>query len=172
LDYTLKVTPNETARERLKTLRPRFPSYHSRESEYPADLLFERLRALDPNSGDYAVFGSGPLAIRGLIDRVGDLDIICRGAVWGRVKTLGTTIMYGENEVVDLGTGLTFGTSWGYGDFDVDQLIDDAETIEGLEFVRLGAVVEFKRIASRPKDLEHLRLMEDNGLLGAEDKGL
>lgn len=145
-------------------MRPKFPTYHDAHIDYPADLLFDRLRALRLIPGEYAVFGSGPLAIRGLITTVEDLDVIVRGDTWRRVEDLGTVVMYGDDETVDLGTGLSFGRSWGYGDFDINALIDDAETIAGLPFVRLEAVIEFKRIAGRPKDLEHLRILEVAGL--------
>jgi hypothetical protein len=134
------------------------------EVEYPADLLFDRLRALELTPGEYAVFGSGPIAVRGLIDTVRDLDVIVRGKTWQQVKALGVVVMQGEDETVDLGTGLTFGRSWGYGVFDIGELIDDAEIIEGLPFVRLDAVIEFKKIADRPKDREHLRLLRESGL--------
>ena len=116
-------------------------------------------------SGSYAVFGSGPLAARGLIDEVGDLDVIVNDPTWDRVKHLGTIMRYGDDEVADLGNGLTFGRSWAYGDFDIAQLIDDAERIDGLPFVRSEAVVEYKRIAGRPKDLRHIEIMERAGLI-------
>ncbi len=134
-------------------------------SGYRPELLFDRLRMLDLPIGQYAVFGSGPLAVRGLLDELGDLDVICRGPTWEMVRQLGKVVMQGEDETIDLGNGLTFGTSWAYGDFDIDALIDDAEFIKGLPFVQLDAVVEFKRLAGRDKDLEHISLMEESGLL-------
>lgn len=145
-------------------MRPKTPADHNPPIDYPADLLFDRLRALRLTSGEYAVFGSGPLAIRGLIEKVQDLDVIVRGDTWRRVVALGTVVMKGDDETVDLGTGLTFGRSWGYGDFDIDRLIDEAEVIADLPFVRLEAVIEFKQVAGRPKDLEHLRILDEAGL--------
>lgn len=145
--------------------RTGFPFYISKPDGYPANLLFERLRNLNLPRGQYAVFGSGPLAIRGLIKRVGDLDVLVRDQAWNLVVPLGRIVRYGSDETIDLDTGLTFGRSWAYGDFDIDRLIDEAEWIEGLPFVTLDAVVEFKRIAGRPKDLEHLRLLEGAGLI-------
>lgn len=130
-----------------------------------ARVLFDRLRKLDLPIGDFAVFGSGPLAIRGLIDEVGDLDVITRGAAWEAVKDLGSVVMYGDDMTVDLENGLTFGRSWDFGAFDIDQLITEAEMIEGLPFVRLSAVYEYKRLADRPKDLGHIALMRANGLI-------
>jgi hypothetical protein len=135
------------------------------EVEFPAELLFDRLRALELTPGEYAVFGSGPIAVRGLIDTVRDLDVIVRGQTWQQVRALGVVVMKGKDETVDLGNGLTFGTSWGYGDFDIEKLIDDAEVIEHLPFVTLDAVVEFKKIADRPKDRVHLRLLQVAGLV-------
>ena len=114
--------------------------------------------------GTYAVFGSGPLAAHGLIDGVGDLDVIVRDDAWDRVKALGTIVMHGNDAVVDLGNGLTFGRSWACGDIDVAQLIEGVETIDGLPFVQLEAVVAYKRIAGRPKDLRHIALMKKAGL--------
>lgn len=130
---------------------------------YSPETLFERLRLLALNRGEFAIFGSGPIAARGLLPIVNDLDILVRGESWSRVRELGTTVMYGEDETVDLGNGLTFGRSWAYGSFDIDALIDEAEMIDGLPFVQLSKVVEFKQIARRPKDLEHLAILESAG---------
>lgn len=127
--------------------------------------LFNRLRALDLPNRSFAVFGSGPLAAHGVIDKVGDLDVITRDEAWEVVEQLGTVVMYGDDAVVDLGDGLTFGRSWAYGNVDIERLIDDAELIDGLPFVQLDAVVAYKRIAGRPKDLRHIELMESAGLV-------
>ncbi|MCL1693784.1 MAG: hypothetical protein M3096_08880 [Actinomycetia bacterium] len=132
--------------------------------ELSATDLFDRLRAMRLPLGTYAVFGSGPLAAHGLINEIGDLDVITSEATWKRVEHFGTIEMHGEDPVVDLGNGLTFGRSWAYGDVDVAQLIESAETIDGLPFVRLDAVAAYKRIAARPKDLRHIELMESAGL--------
>ena len=37
--------------------------------------LFGLLRSLDMSEGDYAVFGSGPLIVRGIIEPANDLDV-------------------------------------------------------------------------------------------------
>ncbi len=42
---------------------------------------------------------------------------------------------------------------------------EDAETIDGLPFVQLEAVLAYKRIAGRPKDLRHIELIESAGLI-------
>ncbi len=127
--------------------------------------LFDRLRAMRLPPGTYAVFGSGPLAAHELINEIGDLDVIVSEATWNRVEHLGTIVMHGDDQVADLGNELTFGRSWAYGDVDIEALIEGAEIIDGLPFVQLDAVLAYKRIAGRPKDLRHIALMESAGLI-------
>jgi len=132
---------------------------------HSAIALFDLLRAMDLDPGSYAVFGSGPLAAHGLIKELGDLDVIVAEEAWGRVRAQGTIVMHGDDPVVELDNGLSFGRSWAYGNVDIDQLIEDAEIIDGLPFVRLNAVAAYKLIAGRPKDLRHIELMESAGLI-------
>jgi len=139
----------------------------------PVDL-FDRLRSLALPSGDFAVFGSGPLIVRGIIEATNDLDVISRGPAWERTLQLGTLVYLEEHdvEVVSFDDGaITVGTSWAYGEFDVDQLIDTAEIIEGLPFVRLEYVVRYKETAARPKDLAHLRALADHQGDGTQPLG-
>ncbi len=125
--------------------------------------LFVALRSLELRAGDYAVFGSGPLIIRGIIEATNDLDVISRGEAWDRACEIGDVVYLAEHavEVVSFfGGAITVGTSWAYGEFDIDCLIDTAEVIDGLPFVQLKHVVRYKEIAARPKDFTHLRLLE------------
>ena len=124
--------------------------------------LFGLLRSLNLPAGDYAVFGSGPLLVRGIIECAGDLDVICRGAAWEAAQRLGPAGEQHGVPVVSLFGGLvTLGVRWAVGEVDVGHLIDTAEVIDGLPFVRLEHVVAYKRIADRPKDREHLRRLEE-----------
>lgn len=127
--------------------------------------LFGLLRSLDLPLGDYAIFGSGPLIIRGIIEGTNDLDIITRGPTWDHLQAIGHVAEFeGGNLRVDLfEERLTFGSTWKYGEFDLDELIDTAEIIDDLPFVRLEHVIAYKTAAGRPKDLEHLRLLEAAG---------
>ena len=125
--------------------------------------LFDLLRSLALPIGDFAVFGSGPLIIRGIIEPGDDLDVITRGAAWRRAREVGALEYLPEHEVEIVSCfdgAVTIGTAWGIGDFDVDELIDTAEIIDDLPFVRLEHVVRYKQVAARPKDLRHLRLLE------------
>ena len=69
-------------------------------------------------------------------------------------------------DVVTIGDSITIGTSWGIGDFDVDSLIDEAELIGGIPCVLLEHVIAYKRIANRPKDRMHLKIIDERRAAG------
>ena len=125
--------------------------------------LFDRVKRLNLRVSDFAIFGSGPLIVRGIIPASNDLDIICRGQAWERVKAIGELEYLSKYDVtvVTMCDGrLTFGTRWAIGEFDTDELIDGAEEIDGLPFVRLEHVKNYKEISKRPKDLRHIEALK------------
>lgn len=127
--------------------------------------LFDRLRMMNLPAGDYAVFGSGPLLVRGIIHSCNDLDVICRGAAWQAVRVQGAIEFLPEYdiEIVTMLEGkLTFGTRWGIGDFDIDELIESAEIIDDLPFVRLEHVVAYKKTRASTKDVQHLEALKNS----------
>ena len=130
--------------------------------------LFDQLRRLDLPQDGYAIFGSGPLAIRGIIPSSNDLDIICRKEVWERLSQIGRIEFLPEYNVtvVTLSDGsVTFGLEWKIGNFNVDQLIDTAEIIDALPFVRMEHVICYKKIRASEKDLAHLDALKASGYI-------
>lgn len=126
--------------------------------------LFNQLRQINLPIADYAVFGSGPLAVRGIIPSCNDLDVLCRRKAWALVSQLGTMTFLSEYgvSVVSLCDGaITFGLKWGIGDFDVDELIDTAEIIDSLPFVLIEHVVSYKKTRSSARDISHLQALEN-----------
>jgi hypothetical protein len=121
------------------------------------------LLELDRTVGDWALFGSGPLLVRGWIDDVGDRDIIARDAAWESAQTVGTENVLADGAVIfEIGAGITIGCSWAYGDFSIDELIDTAEMIDEVPCVLLEQVIAFKKLADRPKDRLHLALIGEH----------
>ena len=121
--------------------------------------LFDQLRQLQLPLNGYAIFGSGPLAIRGIIPACNDLDILCKQDVWDIVSREGVTEFLPEYDVTVASFfdgAITFGSEWGIGEFNVVELIDTAEMIDSLPFVRLEYVVWYKRFAAPQctKDIE------------------
>ena len=129
---------------------------------------FNALRQLELPVGDYAVFGSGPLMLRSIIELTNDVDVICRGEAWERVCALGEPEYLEEYDVtvvaMENGT-LTFGNRWAIGDPNIDDLIDTAEIVDGLPCVRLEHVFAYKELAGRDKDRSHLDAARQAGLL-------
>jgi len=120
--------------------------------------IFDLLRSLDLPTADHAVFGSGPLIVRGIVEPTNDLDVISRGAAWEVAAAAGDLEVLSDGAVIAAFFGgiITIGTRWAMGDFDLDELIDTSEMIEGIPFVLLKYVVAYKRFADRPKDRAHL----------------
>ncbi len=135
--------------------------------------LFDFLKRLQLPKGNFAVFGSGPLIVRCIIPATNDLDIICRGAAWEMVQKVGT-LQYNDVydvAIVTLNDGkVTFGNSWGIGDFDVDDLIDDAEYIDELPFVQLKHVVDYKLQRASAKDLLHIESVKQSKYFALVDE--
>lgn len=129
----------------------------------PAKDLFDLVRSIELPMGDYAIFGSGPLIIRGIVEATNDIDVLARGKAWRQAQEVGelTYLPDFDVEIVSCFGGMvTIGTRWAIGDIDAGRVINSAETIAGLPFAGLEYVIAYKEAAGRPKDREHLRLLE------------
>ena len=127
----------------------------------PDSPLFTELRKLNLPARDYAVFGSGPLWVRGI--RPGkDLDLIARGKAWeilserGEIKQgdgCSHTIKFKDGEIEAFDQWCTPGC-------DVDDIINHADVIEGIPFARLQDVLCWKEQMNRDKDMDDIKLVE------------
>jgi hypothetical protein len=134
--------------------------------------LAELVSVLDLDRRDFVIFGSCPLLAHGLRQRVTDIDVVARGPVWHRVCQTGilTTGTINEAPMVTFWGGLIqFSSGWISEQWDTDDLIDRAETIEGLPFAQLTDVLAYKRTLRRPKDHSDIQAMLH--LLGKADGG-
>ena len=120
--------------------------------------LFAQIRALALPVGQYAIFGSGPMGIRDLKE-CSDIDIIVSESLWGIFKNspgwnLKVSSSGGEYLSKD---DIEIWKDWKPWYRDVMPLIKEAEMINGLAFVRLERVIEWKRIFGREKDLKDVQ---------------
>ena len=126
--------------------------------------LINQLKSLDLPMEDFAVFASGPMYIHGIKELGHDLDIIARGNAWVKAIQLGSpeNKHQGNGSVVALFNGnIEIFNSWTSEEWDINKLIDEAEIIDGIKWVKLEEVLKWKRQMNRPKDAEHIRLIEE-----------
>lgn len=129
----------------------------------PDHPLFEVLRELDFPVGQYAIFGSGPMWVRGIRES-DDLDLVARGEAWERAKANGIVGVkeYSGLQYAHFSDGrIEVYDGWYPGKWDIDDLIETAEVIDGIPFVRLESVVEWKKIMGREKDAKDLALIQE-----------
>jgi hypothetical protein len=117
-----------------------------------ASPLVAILRSLDLPPADYVVAGSGPMLPAGL-RQPADLDLVARGGAWDAARSLGqpSRPKSGEGDAVTLaGNAVEVFTRWpGH---PADDLIGAADVIDGIRWVRLVTVLEWKRKGRRGKD--------------------
>lgn len=126
------------------------------------DPKFQLLRDLHLPVRDYVIFGSAPMYAHGLRQEVADLDVVARRLAWKIVTSLGElmTAPSGNGNMVELyGGQLQFFDQWITPDWDVDKLIDEADSVDGFPFARLSEVLRSKSQANRPKDQEDLNIL-------------
>jgi hypothetical protein len=125
--------------------------------------LFQELLSLKLDRDNFAIAGSGPIFARGWINDPSDIDVVARGSAWAAAVQLGqvTPALYSNVHQVSLYDGdLEILDGWFPERWPVNQIIDEADLICGLRFVRLDIIVTTKKMLARPKDLIHLRVIE------------
>lgn len=118
----------------------------------------DELEKLNLSRGKFAIFGSGPLGIRGIRES-NDLDIIVKNDLWQElIKKYEPKKQ--ENPVIKVGN-IEIYNSWKPWFDDVDVLIDEADIIKGFRFVKLERVLEWKIKFNREKDKRDVVLIKD-----------
>ena len=125
--------------------------------------FLDELKTLNLPADQYAIFGSGPLAIRNLRD-ANDIDIIVKQELWDIIakqhnpqqketpKGMSTSINIGNLEIYNTWLNLTP---------KINEMIDSAEIIDNLPFVKLEHVIEWKKFMGRDKDINDLKLIKE-----------
>jgi hypothetical protein len=124
--------------------------------------LFEKVKKMNLPTGKYALFGSAPLGIRGLKD-CHDIDIIVTEDLWDEykakegwtIKKFNDGISYLESDSIELWK------DWGPGQWNIEQLIREAEIIDGLPLVKLKIVLKWKKTNGREKDIKDIEIIEN-----------
>ena len=99
------------------------------------------------------------MAIRGLKEPH-DLDVVVTEEVYDTYRTKeGWTEETTGTDTYLQNNGIELWHNWKPGTWDVRELIANAEIIEGLPFVPLAQVLEWKESNARPKDIEDAQLI-------------
>lgn len=120
--------------------------------------MFDELKKLNLPNDKFAIFGSGPLAVRGIRDS-DDIDIIVSESLWDELMI--------EHEPFDEKNNLIkidkieIWKDWPYLSKTIDEIIDDSETIDGLPFVKLKYVRQWKEGMGREKDKKDIELIDE-----------
>ncbi|HLC97779.1 MAG TPA: hypothetical protein VJC21_03300 [Candidatus Nanoarchaeia archaeon] len=119
--------------------------------------LLQELKALRLPVEDYAIFGSGPLAVRGIRD-CNDLDTVVSARLWEELSSRYAP----TGKKIEIGN-LEFWRDWmpWFSPAEVDGLIAGAEIIDGIPFVKLRYVIELKKKMGREKDKRDLVLIDN-----------
>jgi len=125
------------------------------------DYFKNWLKNLDLNKNDFAVFGSWPLYLRWITDKITDIDLIVRAQNWNEATKLGKLKIINGNENIEINAELEIWKQRKPGDWDTDNLIDTADIFDGIKFVTLENVLKWKTIYNRDKDKIHIKLIEE-----------
>lgn len=127
--------------------------------------LFENVRSLNLPIGEYAIFGSGPMGIRGMRE-LHDIDLIVSEKIYVEYKKKEGWQAKEVKENNDCFKGLVnhnlnieMWKDW-YTNWYVKELIDEAEIIDGLPFVKLDVLVKWKGFYGREKDLKDVEIID------------
>ncbi len=116
--------------------------------------------------GQYAVFGSAVLGIRGM-RKVPNIDIIVSDTLW---NTLSETHKPDEEGFIRLGPIKI--SNWWFAPTrkDIATMIREAEVIKGIPFVQLREVRAYKALLNREKDIRDVALIDQFLQTTSEDE--
>jgi hypothetical protein len=127
--------------------------------------LFQKVRDLNFPQGQYALFGSTPMGVRGIRESR-DADIIVTGEFFNVLKSSGEwkikfTIRNTE-VLIDEAGDIEILKDWGPGDWNIRELINGSEVIDDLPFVKLEEVLKWKNLLTREKDYKDVELITEH----------
>ncbi len=126
--------------------------------------LIKNIKSLGLPKSDFAIFGSAHLYLCGLRDSVNDIDIIARGKAWEKVLTLGKikNAKSGVGQVLELFDGyVEIFNDWPYGPWNIENLIDTAKEINGIKYVTLENILNWKQKRNNEKDIVDIHKIKE-----------
>lgn len=117
--------------------------------------FLDELKQLKLPTDKFAIFGSGPMGVRGLKE-VDDLDIIVKPGLWDELAKKYAPM---EGKYIKIGNIEIFRNWQPWFDM-IDTLIDTADYIDGYRYVKLEYVLKWKKMYNREKDRKDVEIIE------------
>lgn len=131
--------------------------------------IFNQVADLNLPFGEYAVVGSGVMSAHGIREHK-DIDLLVTPRLYEELKAKGwkekairPDFVVVENDIFEASPNMITLPMY---QPDVPKLIREADIINGISFVKLEEVINFKRAMGREKDLKDIDLI--NNYLTAE----
>lgn len=127
---------------------------------------FQMVKNLQFPIGEYIITGSGPMGARNL-KKIGDIDLFVSDILWTELSKTHQTIE--DNHIIKIeipGTEIEILYEGSFliqsqdGIPSASDRIKEADIIDGLPFESLENSLYFKRLMSRKKDLEDIKVIE------------
>lgn len=121
--------------------------------------LLNQFKKLKLPLNQYAIYGSGPIAIRGLRE-ARDLDVVVKDELYKKLLRKYKESKPGQIKIGKIEIYAPWATIFNNPKETV-KLINRAETIDGFKFVRLEDLLKWKYKMGRPKDFKDIKLIEN-----------
>jgi hypothetical protein len=118
--------------------------------------LLKKLRELDLPSGQYAIYGSGPMAVRRLRD-AHDLDVVVKNKLYKKLRKKYKEVESGRIKIGDIDIFSSSNVLIN----NPDEVIKRAETFQRFKFIRLDDLVRWKQKLGREIDLKDIKLIRE-----------
>jgi hypothetical protein len=120
--------------------------------------LFQQIERLHLPKDSYVVVAGAVLVAHGLLDWDGDIDLAVSPGVFAGLRGWGgwREQTFAGKPILKLGC---YDVGMGFGNWNLSDLQADAELIQGIPFMSLRKLLDWKLRMGRPKDLWHARLI-------------
>lgn len=125
--------------------------------------LFGEIKNMKLPVSEYAIFGSGPMCVRNLKScSDSDIDIIASEELFDVYRNeSGWEFKANEHGDEYLKNGnIEIWKNWRPGEWNIHELIKNAEIIDGIPFVRLSDVLKWKQFFDREKDKKDVEILK------------
>ncbi len=117
--------------------------------------LLKKFKKLNLPQDKYAIYGSRPMAIRG-IRKAKDLDVAVKNSLFKELLKKYKEIRPGHIKI----NNIEIYASWNSYIDNADEVINCADLIDGFKFIKLEDLIKWKNKLGRKKDLKDIALMK------------